>query len=86
MAEIDIPPQYRDAVTLYDDPLDAIILSKCVLLLTPWPIYGALDLKTLECKLAHPIHFFDCWRTLKNIAAIDKVKYWALGVHPIEEE
>ncbi|MDR1510877.1 MAG: nucleotide sugar dehydrogenase [Synergistaceae bacterium] len=86
MAKIDVPLRYKGSVTVCDDPLDAVISAKGVLLLTPWTIYASMDLKILERKLAHPIHFFDCWRALEDIASIDTVKYWALGVRSGRKE
>lgn len=80
MAEVEIPHQHKDSVTVYDTPEEAVTAVEAVLLLTPWPEYGAIDWESLWKGLPHPIHFFDCWRVAKNAAcAGDKVRYWALG-------
>jgi UDPglucose 6-dehydrogenase len=78
MAAVEIEPAYRDLMMVYDDPVEAVLSSVGVLLLTPWQVYIDMDWDLLEQKLTNPIYFFDCWRSLKNISSA-KVIYWSFG-------
>jgi UDPglucose 6-dehydrogenase len=83
---LELPRHWKERVTRYDSPLDALVGCRALVIGTEWPEYRDLDLGELMVAVPKDILILDANRVLAPLGDVQSLRYLAVGTPLSGEE